>query len=577
MNKKLYFIIFIIIILIVIYFFNNNNEQFSESKDSNFITSSQDIYKLIEDNNMIEYYEKIMQFLKINDSNLVNIKNNNFNIINNDDFYAYVNNKKLNKLISSILSIIYKSVNIEPTITVDDSIYNNINNSLNIDGVYIYNNFIDENTCNTIIEKISNSIFVKANSSINDIKFDNLTTGTNWIKSQSDIIKIEEVQKIATNLFILKIAQNYLNCTPILAQTNLWISTPGNIDQSNSFHQDYDDVNFLKIFIYLNDVDENNGPHSYVKGSLNNMITPDNYKPSDRLPDEYISQNYKDNVLKICGKKGTAIFEDTNGFHKGTILNSGIRYMLQLQYCCSTKLLDNNIDFIHNLNINENKILYDAKLKYPDIFLLYNFNNIETFTNIIHIPMSYDCSSANKLRDIGKKMISYCFDWNIKTIDAIYSLIKNDFKDFLNKEYLIYGNKTFHHKYNNNETQYKDLIPVFNTKYNMLFIHDFTNDSIEDYNLNYDKYTRRIKRFIEDISNKKNTIIILYSDLTDEYINDIYSNWTNYFDNTNIFNHLISNKSEYLPITKKIEDLKILLKEKYLNDNIIFQEINSLI
>ena len=47
MNKKLYFIIFIIIILIVIYFFNNNNEQFSESKDSNFITSSQDIYKLI--------------------------------------------------------------------------------------------------------------------------------------------------------------------------------------------------------------------------------------------------------------------------------------------------------------------------------------------------------------------------------------------------------------------------------------------------------------------------------------------------------------------------------------------------
>ena len=307
------------------------------------------------------------------------------------------------------------------------------------------------------------------------------------------------------------------------------------------------------------------------------MITPDNYKPSDRLPDEYISQNYKDNVLKICGKKGTAIFEDTNGFHKGTILNSGIRYMLQLQYCCSTKLLDNNIDFIHNLNINENKILYDAKLKYPDIFLLYNFNNIETFTNIIHIPMSYDCSSANKLRDIGKKMISYCFDWNIKTIDAIYSLIKNDFKDFLNKEYLIYGNKTFHHKYNNNETQYKDLIPVFNTKYNMLFIHDFTNDSIEDYNLNYDKYTRRIKRFIEDISNKKNTIIILYSDLTDEYINDIYSNWTNYFDNTNIFNHLISNKSEYLPITKKIEDLKILLKEKYLNDNIIFQEINSLI
>jgi len=336
--------------------------------------NSNNIYKFIEGNNLIEYYDKIINFLKINNTNLINIKNNNFNIIQNDDFYAYINNKKLNKLISYILSIIYKKYNYIDNRSINENIYFNINESLNNDGIYIYNDFINENICNNIIEKLSNKVFIKNwGSSPNNINLDNLTSGTNWIQSQRDILTIEEVQQIACDPFILNIAKNYLNCNPILIQTNLWISKDGSQDQSNLFHQDYDDVNFLKIFIYLNDVNEDNGPHCYVKGSLKNMITPNNYEPSQRLSDEYIYENYKENVIKICGNKGTMIIEDTNGFHKGTILKSGIRYMLQLEYGCSTKFLDGGINFINNLDKNENKILYNAKIEYPDSFFLYNF------------------------------------------------------------------------------------------------------------------------------------------------------------------------------------------------------------
>jgi regulator of PEP synthase PpsR (kinase-PPPase family) len=60
--------------------------------------NSNNIYKLIEDINLIEYCDKIINFLKINNQNLTNIRNNNFNITQNDDFYAYANNKKNKRL-----------------------------------------------------------------------------------------------------------------------------------------------------------------------------------------------------------------------------------------------------------------------------------------------------------------------------------------------------------------------------------------------------------------------------------------------------------------------------------------------
>ena len=37
--------------------------------------NSNNISKIIEDNNLIEYYDKIINFLKINDDNLTKIKN----------------------------------------------------------------------------------------------------------------------------------------------------------------------------------------------------------------------------------------------------------------------------------------------------------------------------------------------------------------------------------------------------------------------------------------------------------------------------------------------------------------------
>ena len=330
-----------------------------------------EIESLIKINNYMDYKDIILKFLQINHDNKLKINSKNFNISENDEFYVYINKHNLNKLISQIIGIIYGKY-----IFNDVSNSSEINNTLNANGVYIHNEAISNDICDAIINKINHKNF----NSLNNKKFINhdifnSSPGTSWISDHKDVIEIEEVQKLVTNPFILNIAQNYLGCIPILAQTNFWVSKYGSNDQTNFFHQDYDDVNFLKIFIYLTDVNENNGSHSYVKGSLNNMITPLNYKPSDRINNETMYKNYgNENILNICGKKGTIIFEDTNGFHKGNILIEGYRFILQLEYCSSTKFLDNKIYFINELNKSKNSVLYNAKVKYPDTFILYNFD-----------------------------------------------------------------------------------------------------------------------------------------------------------------------------------------------------------
>ena len=62
---------------------------------------------------------------------------------------------------------------------------------------------------------------------------------------------------------------------------------PGN---EYGFHYDVDDFKFLKLFFYLNDVDENCGPHVYVKNNGKK-----NFKEyiNRRVDDNYVSHNIK--------------------------------------------------------------------------------------------------------------------------------------------------------------------------------------------------------------------------------------------------------------------------------------------
>ena len=146
----------------------------------------------------------------------------------------------------------------------------------------------------------------------------------------------EAVRKIAHDPKILKIAKDYLGCTPKFIGSQIWWSYPHLDEQRNKikthlygYHYDIDDLKFLKVFFYLNDVDEDGGPHVII----GNTHKKKNYFEirNRRLSDEVADEKYSDNIKEITGKAGDGFFEDTFCYHKGTH-PSKRRLLLQFEY-----------------------------------------------------------------------------------------------------------------------------------------------------------------------------------------------------------------------------------------------------
>lgn len=323
-----------------------------------------------------KYSEKdkndIIQFLINNDKNINLIKKNNCMKI---DWNFFIN-KKMNKQHSidcgNILGLIYNIDDLNDKGLFDIKNTEIINKELILNGLYIYENKLSDDYIENLLSIFNNKTFNSPNQQ-KIYKNHNIylnIPGTMWIEKQNEIINNIYIKNIITDNFILNIVQDYLGCKPILSQVNFWISNKAPIDGTQKFHQDRDDIRFIKVFIYLNDVSLNNGAHYYVKGSLNDLKFPDSsYNVSHRIEDTFINNNYKENVIAIQGKKGSIIFEDTSGFHKGSEVKEGYRFMLQLQYVASTQYYTNQM-MVYSEKFKLDKNIYqDVYNKYPHLFL----------------------------------------------------------------------------------------------------------------------------------------------------------------------------------------------------------------
>jgi hypothetical protein len=181
---------------------------------------------------------------------------------------------------------------------------------------------------------------------------DNSMHGVWWVRNAKNLVKHQNLQDISLDPGILAIAQESLKATPIHVQTNCWWTFPPIQKKHNNakkygkraesknaqrFHQDQEFITFLKVFIYLSEVGENNGPHVYVENSAGdsggrlNMVLS-----SDRHDDKDIENAFgKERIKSITGPKGQIAFVNTRGFHKGAPVLEGHRLILQLEYASS--------------------------------------------------------------------------------------------------------------------------------------------------------------------------------------------------------------------------------------------------
>ena len=80
-----------------------------------------------------------------------------------------------------------------------------------------------------------------------------------------------EISKISQSCFFLNIAKSYLNSEKIILIPRCIISNSFSVDvetkkkSAQYFHYDADYRKFFKVFIYLNDVDQDGGPHTFVQ------------------------------------------------------------------------------------------------------------------------------------------------------------------------------------------------------------------------------------------------------------------------------------------------------------------------
>jgi hypothetical protein len=160
---------------------------------------------------------------------------------------------------------------------------------------------------------------------------------------ESDVVANHAVHHLMADQSLLAIAEMYLKTLPILSMMNLWWSAtfgdrPG-ADAAQEFHFDFDPPPiWLLFFIYLTDVAPENGPHVFVRGSHaagHAAAGPLLARGYARISDEEIEEAFgRENVIELCGKRGTIMAVDTRGFHKGKMLTCGHRLMMQLTYSC---------------------------------------------------------------------------------------------------------------------------------------------------------------------------------------------------------------------------------------------------
>jgi Phytanoyl-CoA dioxygenase (PhyH) len=125
---------------------------------------------------------------------------------------------------------------------------------------------------------------------------------------------------------LLDIANTYLGLWSKLEYVDLWYSVPQPADAdrkaSQRWHRDFNDQHLLKAFLYLVDVDEGTGPFEYVPGSAPGgryadawpwRPLGDNYPPDGELE----KRIPEDGIRTFTAPKGTLVFCNTSGFHRG--------------------------------------------------------------------------------------------------------------------------------------------------------------------------------------------------------------------------------------------------------------------
>ena len=118
------------------------------------------------------------------------------------------------------------------------------------------------------------------------------------------------------------------------------IPRPGNMGSGSGWHRDSPHTPQFKAMLYLEDVNDENGPFEYIPGTHKSYASVVNLLKGLERPNQYRYTGEEIEKIKnttvqpvtFCSKVGTLIIFDAKGIHRGAPIQNGERYALTL-YC----------------------------------------------------------------------------------------------------------------------------------------------------------------------------------------------------------------------------------------------------
>jgi hypothetical protein len=151
--------------------------------------------------------------------------------------------------------------------------------------------------------------------------------------------------RLGLNERLLDVANAYLGMWTKLEYVDVWYTAPvedGDRRSSQRWHRDFNDRHLLKAFLYLGDVDEESGPFEYVPrsapGNELDHLWPWRPLGQNYPPEGELDQKIAGRAVTFTAPKGTLIFCNTSGFHRGGFAVGKPRVLATVTYSSPASL-----------------------------------------------------------------------------------------------------------------------------------------------------------------------------------------------------------------------------------------------
>jgi hypothetical protein len=253
-------------------------------------------------------------------------------------------------LVSRALSLFFDRYDLTGVPAYDDGFVTENTRALGTDGYVLLPRFVSAEQCDRIVEFLSRQDVVfredpggALHRGYSAESVEATRANVCRVVDQSALLSCPDISNLVFNPNFIALAQNFLGAPPVHTQVNAWWSVAYSQDREHlsaaaqKFHQDRDFIKFLKIFIYLTDVDADSGPHEFIAGSnVDYAAFYGPYRASKRRTDEELLARYgRERLRSFTAPRGSVLIEDTSGYHKGAPVRSGHRMLLQIEYVSS--------------------------------------------------------------------------------------------------------------------------------------------------------------------------------------------------------------------------------------------------